>query len=467
MKQVKRNEGKDEMNLATFPLTALTKEKCMKPIKINYTKKIQGKLVKCKWTVDGSLTYGIPNAIDNDVLLSFFCLAKQQGCFEPGGSDEVHYTYGELFKILGWNRQGNYYDAHNMSLIRLLGASVIAEHTFYDNKKRCLVPMLKGFHIIEDFSIYGKKTGNSDIDSHLWDMSFNSVRFSKVILESARHGFIKFIDLNEYFSFKRPLTKRLYRFLDKELYKRKSVHYGIKDLCFNHLGMSTGYNLAQLKRELDKAHKELEPWEYLADWYYYDYKSGEEEKNESGKRVMYVKGVSSIKTVRQQSTELACIVRKNFFGDNPPSPSIREIENVERLIKQYGYEKSAIIMDLVQLEASASKLKPDYIGYLLTTYKNKVIKQLENQEKQKQIQTQQEAAHKQEEAQREQEKQEQAELKKYYFSLSQSEQKKIDQKSEEIWQEKYGGYDSKMSRELALLDAIQQYKQEAENNGRP
>ena len=66
-----------------------------------------------------------------------------------------------------------------------------------------------------------------------------------------------------YRSLRRPTAKRLYRFLDKRFHFSTTLHFELKQFACEHIGLSRGYDAAQLKRKLQPAIEELEATGFL------------------------------------------------------------------------------------------------------------------------------------------------------------------------------------------------------------
>src|SRR5690349_15066844 len=92
--------GRDEMNLAEFPITLLT-DRVPEGQKTLHYEDRNGRL-----TVTGSDDYGLPKAADADVIVALIQLTKNKNNF----SDHVvAFTRYELIKILNWQDVGKSY----------------------------------------------------------------------------------------------------------------------------------------------------------------------------------------------------------------------------------------------------------------------------------------------------------------------------------------------------------------------
>jgi hypothetical protein len=103
------NAGRDELNLAEFPITLLS-DRVPKDCKtLVFEDKVfdlqSGELVSRKVTVTGSDAYGLPTAVDDEILVALLQLTKLDGFKDP----RVQFTRYEVLKILGWKDVGKNY----------------------------------------------------------------------------------------------------------------------------------------------------------------------------------------------------------------------------------------------------------------------------------------------------------------------------------------------------------------------
>ena len=99
--------GKDELNLAEFPI-ALLSEKLPEGVRtLQYQDQIfdagKKRLVKRKLIIEGSELYGLPTAKDDEVILALVQLSKRQG-FQ---SRNLEFSRFELLSMLGWANTGS------------------------------------------------------------------------------------------------------------------------------------------------------------------------------------------------------------------------------------------------------------------------------------------------------------------------------------------------------------------------
>ena len=102
-------QGRDELNLAEFPIFFLG-QRVPKDMKtIEYTREAwdesrQAKVPR-KMRIVASDLYGLPTVGDADVLLAVLLIGKQTGAFDrnQGGEIDIVFSLYDLAKVLGWS----------------------------------------------------------------------------------------------------------------------------------------------------------------------------------------------------------------------------------------------------------------------------------------------------------------------------------------------------------------------------
>ena len=112
-------EGRDEMNLAEFPLSLLADRAGPDQRSLCFEDSIwdegRKERVARKLTVTASAEHGLPTALDDEVLLGLVQLSRQRN-FEDR---KVPFTRYQLIELLGWSRDGRSYGRLEESLHRL------------------------------------------------------------------------------------------------------------------------------------------------------------------------------------------------------------------------------------------------------------------------------------------------------------------------------------------------------------
>jgi Replication initiator protein A len=241
--------GRDEMNLAEFPIALLT-DYAPKEQKTVRFEDGNGTLL-----ITGSDAYGLPTAADADVIVALMQLTKIKNGFTQA---TVQFSRGDLLKILNWPDTGKYYKRLSESLYRWAATTLHYQGIWWDNKSKRRINVL--MHILETVVLYDRADsqgqGTLPLSSFTWNNAF---------MESCQADNLKRLDIAEYFSLNFSASKRLYRFLDKRFYRRLDLLFALEEIAFERVGMSRCYagNTAKIKERLQPAIEELEAIGFL------------------------------------------------------------------------------------------------------------------------------------------------------------------------------------------------------------
>src|SRR4051794_38551372 len=108
--------GRDEMNLAEFPI-ALLADRAPKGQKTLYFEDQHGRL-----TVTGSDAYGLPTATDTDVIVALIYLTKIKNDFRDV---KVNFSRYEIIKLLKWRDESDSYRRLDQSFKRWGGVWLV------------------------------------------------------------------------------------------------------------------------------------------------------------------------------------------------------------------------------------------------------------------------------------------------------------------------------------------------------
>ncbi len=258
----KVRSGKDEMNLAVFPIAALSVRvpKNVKALKFQDT--IQGdggKIVKRAWTVQGGSDCGLPTAGDEDVYVALMELTRQSGFADR----RVNFSRYELAKRLGWSPCGKTYSRIEQALIRLANVNIHASNAFWDNAKRSYVTV--SFSLIQEYQLYDEKPRKGEKMRSEPPSSF--FMWTERLFESFKSGYIKFLDTELYFKLSSATARRLFRYLDKKFGRDHHFSIDIFKLAHEHLGISRNFKyVSQLVQQMRPALEDLMKSRYLKSW---------------------------------------------------------------------------------------------------------------------------------------------------------------------------------------------------------
>jgi hypothetical protein len=245
-------EAWDENNLGEFPVALLADTAPTGVKTIEFEDSIKdwrtGQLIHRKVTVTGSDKFGLPTAIDDEVLFGLIQCTAQQNNFT---SPKVHFTKHQLIKLLGWRNRSWAYERLEESLCRWKGVSLYYTSGWWDNTRRVFSDR-EALGVIDYFRVRDgrRKVADDDEGTHfVWNQAF---------FQSFQSGYLNRLDFTIYRSLKRPAAKRAYRFLKKRFYHRPVWSFDLKSFAFEKIGLSRNYDTGQLKARLRPALQELQ-----------------------------------------------------------------------------------------------------------------------------------------------------------------------------------------------------------------
>ena len=208
--------GRDEMNLAEFPLATLADRAPHGCKTLMFEDRIwdrgQRQHVARRLTISASDKFGLPTALDDEVILGLVQLSKA----DHFANRQVQFSRYKLVHLLGWREEGKSYARLEESLKRWLGVTLYYENAWWD---RCRNKWVDAhFHLLDNLTLYhrskrGERPAKNDDGKPLSSFTWN-----EIIFRSFQAGHLKRIDLDFYRTLKSAVAKRIYRFLDKHFY---------------------------------------------------------------------------------------------------------------------------------------------------------------------------------------------------------------------------------------------------------
>ena len=247
--------GKDEMNLVEFPIAVVADAAKPGQLKLVFSDSITdrstGEVIERSVTVLGTEEWGLPAAQDDDVMFGLLQL-----CYLGGWPKRFQFSRYQLCKLLRWSVGGASYQRIYKALHRLSTTNYNYRYAWRDRTNQEWIPS-QVFSYIQSLKI-------NEADKPT-DTGQCEVTWSDDFYRSLEARNLKSIDFALFVSLKRPIAKRLYRFLDKRfgagLFAVKS---DLKTLALEKIGISRGYNdAAQVKRLILPAIKELEQAKFI------------------------------------------------------------------------------------------------------------------------------------------------------------------------------------------------------------
>ena len=147
---------KDELNLAEFPIAALTDRVPDGQTTLVFEDKLDqkdGPPIIRRLTIMAPSKHGLPTAMDDEVMVGLIQLTKRRNNYTD---PKVAFSRYELIELLGWPQNGQSYQRIEEALHRLGGASCsMYENAWWDNSAKSWVD--ENFHILENVSLYDRE----------------------------------------------------------------------------------------------------------------------------------------------------------------------------------------------------------------------------------------------------------------------------------------------------------------------
>ncbi len=246
--------GRDEMNLAEFPI-ALVTDRVAKDQKTLYFEDSHGKL-----TVTASDAFGLPTAIDTDVIIALIYLTKQRTNFTD---TKVNFSFYEIIRLLNWPDDGKSYLRLKASFSRWIGVSLHYDKCWWNNRLKTYTDAQ--MHIIESVELLGNEGLRKARSDNQIALELSHFTWNRKFIESCQADNLRQLDLDTYFALKSAISKRMYRFLGKRFYLQSDWTFDLKEIAFERVGLSRSYtdDAGKIKEKLKPALDELESIGFL------------------------------------------------------------------------------------------------------------------------------------------------------------------------------------------------------------
>jgi hypothetical protein len=254
-------DGRDEMNLAEFPLAALADRVPDNQKTLAFEDEIwdsgKAKMITRRLTISASDKYGLPTSLDDEVILGLIQLTKQNRFADR----KVSFSRYQLIQILGWRHEGRSYGRLEKSLKRWLGVTLYYDKAWWDKDEQSWVD--ENFHILDQVTLYDQERRLNKLRRDKSELPLSSFTWNDVVFRSFMAGYLKSLDFTVFRGLKHAAAKRMYRFLDKRFYHKPSWDFDLLEFACAHVGASRNYDTGQMKRRLLPAITELEEVGFL------------------------------------------------------------------------------------------------------------------------------------------------------------------------------------------------------------
>src|SRR5215203_940812 len=320
-----------EQNLEEFPLFELKARKRGAKARV-FEKVIEGEAgvsLNQVWKVMPSGEYGMPGPVDQDVYLAVLQLLQQRGGMPEDG--ELSFSLYELRKILGWSDDsGGAYKLIRDALLRIATTSMQSSNAFYSAADEQL--------IADSFNVWsvhfaqrkkkGTPMGTPNPSGARMTQDRHVLRFHPIFIRNYEAQYLKGLDADFFWSLKMPLSKRLYRLIDLQRadgLSWRSDLFAVRD----QIPLDYPYP-SQIKRALEKAHRELEEKGFLSG---VDY---EEDEADNTTSVLY--RISPLFARRQKALELSGTPQEMFAIERLMREGVRG-DTARDLVVSHGAQR--------------------------------------------------------------------------------------------------------------------------------
>lgn len=244
---------RDELNFAEFPLATLGARGGTESLVFEdrVFDKGANKLVTRRLTVSPSSKFGLPTALDEEVLLGLLQLTAK-GEFS---SRTVSFSRYELLEELGWSQQTSSYKRVDEALKKWLGVTLYYDNAWWDKEAKSWVS--EAFHVIESVTLIDKERRGKGAKR-------SSFTWNENVYRSFEAGYLKKIDFELFKSLESHVAKRIYRFLDKRFFHKDSWSFDLRDFACEHIGLPRSFSNSKIKERLAAGISELEAKGFLA-----------------------------------------------------------------------------------------------------------------------------------------------------------------------------------------------------------
>lgn len=257
--------GKDEMNLAEFPIATLRGRGDSRR-EIVYRGEIVDRVTGIRmdqaWRVTGDSLLGLPNEFDERVYVALMAITARSGFT----GRRVAFSVYQILKIMGQTANSRSYEFVERSLRRLKGVTITAQGAFFDNTTKEYVRTTMSFNLIDKFWLSYREKDNH-VREEVGVPAY--MVWSEEIWNSFQAGYIKNLDLDYFYNLENPTARRLYRLLDKRMWYENQGSIDLKALV-GRLGMVEYAHRSQIKRKLEPAITELLQTGFLESYRYDD-----------------------------------------------------------------------------------------------------------------------------------------------------------------------------------------------------
>src|SRR3954451_21834417 len=204
------HDGRDEMNLADFPISALPRAQKSDAdgrkvdrheFEASRYDAVRRRRVTQRVTLTSTASDGLPTPADEHVILALLFVHKHDSDFADA---TVRFAPGQMFDIMGWAPNGRSYTRLRDVLRRLKSLTIRYENAWWDaggrgDEEEGATGIISAYRIARQVS--GPRTAATPLLSWVsWTQQFH---------DSLRKGNLKRLDLDVFFRLRSPTAQRV------------------------------------------------------------------------------------------------------------------------------------------------------------------------------------------------------------------------------------------------------------------
>lgn len=253
---------------------------------------------------------GLPTALAEDVFVALMkCTADQQ--FD---GPEIQRTRNDLISMMGWHRNGQYYQRLDEILSQFVRMTV-STNALWDPEDEAY--FTAEFNILDSVE-YRQGDAEGPV----------TIIWGQKIMDIFSRNYMKFLDTRTYYAFSSQTAKRVYRWLDKQLSIYPQIQIDVLRFAHRVLGLGVSYTYpSQVLQKLEEKLNELTT-AGVATWEYVDSDS------DSGKKFVFTRIFDYATMILPTRENVVDALRRR--GVDHPQQLVEDYM-LERCLKQIAY----------------------------------------------------------------------------------------------------------------------------------
>ena len=212
--------GKDEMNLVEYPFTRMGTKDRRTHFFYEWRNNSTGETRT--WEVSSTDTRGMPTEYAERVYIALLALTAEQGF----SSQVVSFSIYRALKIMRLTTSGRDLLNFAHALEQLKGLTIYCNNALWNPQEKVRKSSKSGFCILDEVKV--RYVEQDDI-IHEGESVAAVIKWSDTLWQYFQSGNIKTLDLDFYFNLERPLSRRMYRLLDKRFNRGRNPVF-VRDL---------------------------------------------------------------------------------------------------------------------------------------------------------------------------------------------------------------------------------------------